>query len=91
MEPVRVRVIVHGRVQGVWFRASTARIAEQLGVAGWVRNLADGGVEAVFEGDATSVLDAVAWTRQGPPNALVTELQEFPESPEGLGGFEVRA
>lgn len=91
MALVRFRVIVHGRVQGVWFRASTQRAAEELGVAGWVRNLPDGGVEAVFEGPDDRVAQAVAWAQRGPERALVTAFEEFSESPEGLVGFEVRA
>ena len=90
MAGTRVRIEVDGRVQGVWFRESTRRTAEDLGVAGWVRNRPDGGVEAVFEGDERSVAQAVAWARSGPPNALVTELFEFAEEPEGLLGFEIR-
>ena len=90
MTGTRVRVEVEGRVQGVWFRESTRRAAEEIGVAGWVRNRAGGGVEAVFEGDERAVAQAVVWARSGPPNALVTSLREFAEEPEGLVGFEIR-
>jgi len=90
MTVVRVRVEVEGRVQGVWFRQSTSRTAEELGVDGWVRNRPDGSVEAVFEGDDTAVARAVEWARSGPERALVTELREFAEEPEGLAGFEIR-
>jgi acylphosphatase len=89
MALVRVRVEVEGRVQGVWFRESTRRAAEEIGVSGWVRNRSDGSVEAVFEGDERDVAQAVEWARLGPPRALVTSLREFAEQPEGLGGFEV--
>jgi acylphosphatase len=91
MPVVRVRVEVEGRVQGVWFRQSTNETAGELGVSGWVRNRSDGSVEAVFEGDEVAVAKAVAWTHSGPKNALVTEVREFAETPEGLAGFEVRA
>lgn len=86
----RMRVIVHGRVQGVWFRASTQRAAQQLGVSGWVRNLPDGSVEAVFEGLSTAVQAAVAWAHDGPERAYVERVETFAEKPEGLTGFSVR-
>ena len=86
----RVRVIVDGRVQGVYFRESTRRAALDLGVAGWVRNLPDGRVEAVFEGSPEAVANAVAWARKGPDRALVTSIEEFSgEELERLSGFEV--
>jgi len=83
-------VLVQGRVQGVWFRESTRRTAEQLGVAGWVRNLPSGDVEAVFEGSSEAVAWAIAWCRKGPERAVVTSLQEYAEQPEGLAGFAIR-
>jgi len=85
----RMRVIVDGRVQGVFFRDSTRRAALDICVSGWVRNLSDGRVEAVFEGEPGAVAGAVAWTRAGPPRAVVTSLEEFAEQPEGLSGFEI--
>jgi len=88
--PVRTRVVVRGRVQGVWFRDSTRRAAEELGVSGWVRNLPGGDVEAVFEGPAEKVAAAVEWARRGPERALVTSLDQFAEPPEGLAGFDIR-
>jgi acylphosphatase len=91
MNEARSRVVVEGRVQGVYFRESTRRTAESLGVAGWVRNLPDGGVEAVFEGAAEKVAQAVVWARSGPPAAVVTSLVETAEEPEGLSGFSIRA
>lgn len=91
MSETRSRVVVEGRVQGVYFRESTRRIAEELGLSGWVRNLPDGGVEAVFEGPAEAVAQAVAWARRGPGAAVVTSLVETTEDPEGLSGFGVRA
>jgi acylphosphatase len=91
VERIRYRVVVEGRVQGVWFRESTRRAAEELGVSGWVRNLSDGRVEAVFEGPELAVIRAVEWTRSGPPRAVVTSLEQTAEKPEGIVGFEVRA
>lgn len=90
MELHRTRVFVDGRVQGVFFRASTVEQAQRLGVAGWVRNLPDGRVEAVFEGPADKVAAIVEWTRRGPDRAVVTSLKEFAEKPEGLSGFAMR-
>lgn len=89
MDAVRTRVTVEGRVQGVFFRESTRLVAGRLRVAGWVRNLPDGRVEAVFEGPSAAVASAVAWTREGPERALVTRVDEYAETPEGLLGFEV--
>ena len=91
MAAVRVRVIVEGRVQGVFFRDSTRREALSRGVAGWVRNLPGGRVEAVFEGEPEAVASAIAWIRRGPERALVTDVEQFDgEQPEGLVGFDIR-
>lgn len=87
---VRVRVVVEGRVQGVWFRESTRREAQRLGVAGWVRNLSDGSVEAVFEGGEPAVETIVAWAHRGPERAAVTGIERSDETPEGATGFEIR-
>lgn len=87
---IRCRVIVSGRVQGVWFRESCRRQAEAAGVSGWVRNRADGCVEAVFEGERDGVERVVAWCRAGPPRAQVDGLEILDEHPEGLTGFAVR-
>lgn len=87
---IRRRIVVHGRVQGVWFRSSTERQAHALGVAGWVRNRADGTVEAVFEGAEVAVARAVAYCRRGPPGARVERVEVAEEPPEGLRGFDVR-
>lgn len=87
---VRRRVVVDGRVQGVFFRDSCRRVAAAEGVAGWVRNLDDGRVEAVLEGPADSVERVVAWCREGPPHALVTAVRVTHEPAEGLRGFAVR-
>ena len=79
-----------GRVQGVFFRDSTRREAQRRGVTGWVRNLPDGTVEAVFEGDEDAVAAMVEFARAGPGSAQVDELQVFEEEPEGLETFDVR-
>jgi acylphosphatase len=87
---IRRRVIVHGRVQGVFFRDSTRRMAQQRGVAGWVSNRSDGAVEAVFEGDAEAVERLVAFTGEGPRGAQVERVEVSEEEPEGLTGFSIR-
>ena len=87
---VRRRVIVHGLVQGVFFRDSTWRQAQQHGVSGWVANRADGAVEAVFEGETDAVERLVAFSRKGPRGAQVESVEVTEEEPEGLSGFAVR-
>ena len=87
---VGVRVVVSGRVQGVWFRDGCREVARANGVAGWVRNCADGRVEGVFEGGADAVDRVVAWCRTGPPRAHVTALDARTEPVSGLTGFVVR-
>lgn len=87
---VRRRVIVSGRVQGVFFRDSCRQLALRHGVNGWVRNLPDGRVEAVFEGTSQTVQRLVDWSRQGPRRAVVTGVAVRAEEPEGLATFEVR-
>jgi acylphosphatase len=87
---VRKRVLVSGEVQGVFFRDRCRQLAGQEGVAGWVRNLPDGRVEAVFEGDADSVERLVSWARQGPSRASVTAVDVHDEPVEGLAAFEIR-
>ncbi len=89
-DTVRRRVVVHGYVQGVFFRDSTRRRAADLGVAGWVSNRSDGTVEAVFEGKPDAVSVMVDWSRRGPRGADVERVEEREESPEGLTAFEVR-
>ncbi len=86
---VRRRIVAHGRVQGVFFRDSTRRRAESLGVAGWVSNRPDGAVEAVFEGDPEAVESMVRFAREGPGNAEVSDLDVTEEHSEGLSGFRV--
>jgi len=87
---VRYRVLVSGRVQGVFFRDTCRRMALASGVSGWVRNLPDGQVEAVFEGRAEDVDRLVEWARHGPSRAVVAHVAVQPEPPEGLTTFLVR-
>jgi acylphosphatase len=91
MATARARVIVSGVVQGVFFRETTRREALGRDLSGWVRNLSDGRVEAVFEGEPESVDDMVAWARTGPPRAIVVSLERFAEQPEELYGFDIRS
>ena len=86
---VRAQVVVEGRVQGVWFRACTEQTARRLGLDGWVRNLADGRVEAVFEGPRVWVEAAVAWCHEGSPLARVTAVDAAWSEPRGEDGFRV--
>jgi acylphosphatase len=86
----RVHVLVSGEVQGVNFRGATQAQAEQLGLNGWVRNLDDGRVEAVFEGDSDTIQQMIEWCESGPSSAYVDNVSVEQEEPEGLSGFEVR-
>jgi acylphosphatase len=87
---VRKRVVVHGDVQGVFFRDTTRREAGTRGVSGWVANRPDGTVEAVFEGEPEAVERMVAIAQEGPRGADVERVDVSDEEPEGLSGFEVR-
>ena len=87
---VRAHVFISGRVQGVGYRYATVDTASQLGLTGWVRNLPDDRVEAVFEGSRMVVEDMVRWCHTGPPAAVVKDVVVEYEKPEGLRGFEVR-
>jgi acylphosphatase len=86
---VRRRVVVHGHVQGVFFRDTVRRRATPARVAGWVRNNWDGTVEAVFEGEPDAVDRLVAFCRTGPRGARVERIEVFEEEQEGLRGFGV--
>jgi acylphosphatase len=88
---IRRRAVVHGRVQGVFFRDTTRRRAQAAGVAGWVRNRADGAVEAVFEGGSDAVDSMIAFCEEGPRGAQVTRVEVFEEEPQGPSGFEIRS
>lgn len=88
---IATRVIVEGRVQGVGYRAWVNREAQARGLKGWVRNRADGSVEAVFSGEAEAVAAMIAACRRGPPAAKVRTLTESPATLEQWPGFEIRA
>ena len=87
---IRRRVVVHGNVQGVFFRDTVRRHATAAGVAGWVRNASDGSVEAVFEGDAADVADLVTLCHKGPRGARVDRVDVSVEEPEAIAGFAIR-
>jgi acylphosphatase len=87
---VRRRVLVSGRVQGVWFRESCRREAEAKALTGWVRNCPDGKVEAVFEGESAAVEALVGWCSIGPTRARVVRVEVVDELPVGTVGFAVR-
>jgi acylphosphatase len=91
VDNVKAHVVVQGRVQGVCFRAATRDMARELELAGWVRNLSTGEVEASFEGPRETVEQAVAWCRRGPAAALVTGCEVSWHAAEGAAApFEVR-
>lgn len=87
---IRRRVVIRGRVQGVFFRDSVRRRATENGVTGWVRNRPDGAVEAVFEGPPERVDELIAFSKTGPPHALVESVETIDEEPVGEPGFRVR-
>ncbi|MGZ4794113.1 MAG: acylphosphatase [Ilumatobacteraceae bacterium] len=87
---IRRRIIVEGRVQGVWYRQSCLQVATAEGVAGWVRNNDDGSVEAALEGDPAAVGRVVSWMRVGPPRAVVTGVRIVDEPLHGEDSFSVR-
>jgi acylphosphatase len=87
----RIRVIVHGDVQGVGFRAATAQQARRANVAGWVRNLRDGSVEVEAEGSVQAIDELIRWLRRGPSLARVTAVEiDDSQLPAGLEGFSIR-
>jgi acylphosphatase len=86
---IRRRVIVHGHVQGVFFRETTRRRAESAGVSGWVRNRGDGAVEAVFEGEREGVERLIGYCEKGPRGARVDWIDVIAEDPEGFRGFSI--
>nr|3TNV_A Chain A, Acylphosphatase [Pyrococcus horikoshii OT3] len=89
MAIVRVHYKIYGRVQGVGFRWSTQREGRKLGLNGWVRNLPDGSVEGVLEGDEERVEAMIGWLHQGPPLARVTRVEVKWEQPKGEKGFRI--
>ncbi len=91
MTNIRAHVIVSGHVQGVFYRDTTQRQANANGVTGWVRNLPDGRVEAVFEGEEQAVRRLIDWCWRGPPHAYVTDVEVTIEPYSGaFSGFSVR-
>lgn len=89
MEKITRHILIHGRVQGVFFRESMRQRALELGVAGWVRNRADGAVEALLHGAPERVEELLAWARRGPPAARVDRLHiEVAEAADDFEGFE---
>jgi acylphosphatase len=87
---IRYRVLISGRVQGVFFRHTCHEVAREHGVSGWVRNLPDGSVEAVFEGSAGEVSRLVEWSHHGPRSAVVENVRVQAEPTEGISGFQIR-
>lgn len=81
---------IHGRVQGVWYRASAQAEASRLGLAGWVRNRSDGNVEALAVGHHIQVEAFIAWAHQGPPKAQVSRVEVIETEVEAVSGFEQR-
>ena len=91
MAKARAHVIISGRVQGVSFRYYTMHEAQARGIVGWVRNLWDGRVEAVFEGERAAVDEMLAWTQHGPATAQVDDVQITPGEPTGeFESFRIR-
>ena len=86
---VRKRVLLAGRVQGVSFRWATQQLARRHGVTGWVRNCADGSVEAVFEGEEADVERLLVFCREGPVGASVSSVEVSDEPPEHLPSFRI--
>ena len=90
MPRVRARVVISGKVQGVYFRGTAEDEARSRGLTGWVRNTPDGQVEAAFEGEQAAVEAMIAWCHRGPPAARVTGVTVTWEGPRGERGFSVR-
>ena len=89
-EQIRTHVLISGKVQGVGYRYFTTKKASQLKINGWVQNLPDGRVEAIFEGDRKTVEKMINWCHEGSPSAVVQDVSVEYLEPEGLEGFEVR-
>jgi acylphosphatase len=89
-EAIRTRLVIHGKVQGVFFRDSIREAARNEGVSGWATNRADGAVEVVLEGAPDAVQAVVEYCRIGPVSAQVDHVDERNEPPDGLRGFEIR-
>lgn len=90
MSNIRVRLIVEGRVQGVWYRDSTRQKAHELKLTGWVKNRRDGTVEILAEGSESSIIELKKWCNKGPPNAVVTDIKETVEDFKGeFSSFDI--
>jgi acylphosphatase len=89
-DTIRRRLVVHGKVQGVFYRDSTRDAARNEGVAGWAANRSDGTVEVVLEGPPDAVSSVVGYCRAGPSSADVDSVDVHEETPEGLTGFQIR-
>lgn len=87
---IRRRVLISGRVQGVWFRDSCCEQARERSVFGWVRNTPDDAVEAVFEGALADVEGLIEWSKRGPSQAVVDSVEVEIEEPEGLSAFSIK-
>lgn len=90
MSDVRAHVFISGQVQGVYYRASTKETAESFGISGWVKNLSDGRVEAVFEGEEEHVAQIIEWCHSGSERASVEDVDVTYSDSEDLDGFEIR-
>ncbi len=90
MGRIRAHVFVSGTVQGVFYRANTREQVGERDIDGWVKNLPDGRVEAVFEGEEADVDSMIEWCHDGSPQAAVTDVEVEYEAPTGLEGFEIR-
>ncbi len=88
--PIRRRLVITGKVQGVFFRDSVREAADNEGLAGWATNRDDGAVEVVLEGAPESVESVVGFCRIGPGSADVDHVEEHDAPPEGLSGFQIR-
>jgi acylphosphatase len=84
------RILIQGRVQGVFFRATARDVAEELGVNGWIRNTEEGDVEAVVSGGTQQLERFIAWCRQGPPRAVVSKVEIEERDDQQFSGFEVK-
>jgi acylphosphatase len=89
-DTIRRRLVIHGKVQGVFYRDSTRQAARDEGVSGWATNRSDGTVEVVLEGPDAAVESVVGYCRRGPSSADVDSVDVYEETPEGLAGFQIR-
>lgn len=91
MATIRAHMNITGRVQGVWYRASTQAKAKELGLTGWVRNCEDGSVELAAEGERATLVSLIAWAHDGPPGARVEAVVlRWEAAAGGFAGFNVR-